>query len=122
VNSQIWKPILAQCAALHAQSNNENMTALAFQTDELSIIEYGIFRFFHTPSTFGTRNGNEDGGFFLSALVCLINRWMENIKRQTGRSSVKNSGRDSQTSHTHTDTHTQSRPYQDTDSFMNESV
>jgi hypothetical protein len=35
---------------------------MAFQTAELSIIEYDIFRIFHTPSTFGT--GNEDGGFF----------------------------------------------------------
>jgi hypothetical protein len=30
------------------------------------------------PSTFGTGNGNEDGGFFIG-LVCLITRWMEHI-------------------------------------------
>jgi hypothetical protein len=32
---------------------------------ELSIIEYDIFKFFPTPSTFGTGNGNETGGFFI---------------------------------------------------------
>jgi hypothetical protein len=51
----------AECAPLHALSNNENL-----QTAELSIIEYEFFRIFHTPSTFGTGNGNEDGGFFLN--------------------------------------------------------
>jgi hypothetical protein len=58
------KPILAQCAALRALSNNENRTAIAFQTAELSIIEYDIFKFFPTPSTFGTGNGNEADGIF----------------------------------------------------------
>jgi hypothetical protein len=49
---------------LHALSNNENRTAIAFQTAELSIIEYDIFKFFHIPSTFETGNGNEAGGIF----------------------------------------------------------
>jgi hypothetical protein len=40
---------LEQCAALRALSNNENQTAIAFQTAELSIIEYVIFKFFPTP-------------------------------------------------------------------------
>jgi hypothetical protein len=31
----------------------------------LSIIEYEICRIFHTPSAFGTGNGNEAGGFFI---------------------------------------------------------
>jgi hypothetical protein len=30
----------------------------------LSLIECDIFWIFHTPSTFGTGNGNEDGEFF----------------------------------------------------------
>jgi hypothetical protein len=64
VNSRILKS--------RALSNNENRTAIDFQTAELSIIEYDIFKFFPTPSTFGTGNGNEAGGFFLSGLVCLI--------------------------------------------------
>jgi hypothetical protein len=87
------KPISAECAAPHALSNKRNRTAKAFQTAELSIIEYDIFKIFPNPSTFGTGNGNEAGGIFLSGLVCLI-RWMENIMRPTGRSSVKNSERD----------------------------
>jgi hypothetical protein len=33
---------------VHALSNDENLTALAFQMTELSVIEYGIFRIFHT--------------------------------------------------------------------------
>jgi hypothetical protein len=49
---------------MKALSNNENLTALAFQTAELSIIEYDIFKFFPTPSTFGTGNGNEAGGIY----------------------------------------------------------
>jgi hypothetical protein len=67
-------------------SNNENRYALAFQKAELSIIVglYGIFKFVHTPSTFGTRNGNEDD------LLGLITRQMKHILHQTGRSSVKN--------------------------------
>jgi hypothetical protein len=56
------KPISAECAAPHALSNNENRTAIAFQTAELSIIECDIFKFFPTPSTFGTGNGNGAGG------------------------------------------------------------
>jgi hypothetical protein len=56
------KPILAGCAALHALSNNEILTALSFQMAELSIIEYGIFMIFHTPSTFG--NGKTMVKFF----------------------------------------------------------
>jgi hypothetical protein len=39
--------------------NKRNRTAKAFQTAELSIIECDIFKIFHTPSTFGTGNGNE---------------------------------------------------------------
>jgi hypothetical protein len=58
------KPISAQCAALRALCNNENRTAIAFQTAELSIIEHDIFKFFPTPSTFGTGNGNEPDGIF----------------------------------------------------------
>jgi hypothetical protein len=61
------KPILAECAALHALSNRENLTALAFQMAELSIIECDIFRISHTPSTFGTGNGNEDGEIFFQS-------------------------------------------------------
>jgi hypothetical protein len=76
---------------------------MAFQTAELSIIEYDIFKFFPTPSTFGTGNGNEAGGFF-SGLVCLITGWMEHIMRPTRRSSVQNSGRDSRTPQTDTQT------------------
>jgi hypothetical protein len=38
---------------------------------ELSIIEYDIFKIFYTPFIFGTGNGNEDGGIFLSCLVRL---------------------------------------------------
>jgi hypothetical protein len=75
------KSILAECAALHALSNNENLTALSFQMAELYVIEYDNFRIFNTASTFGTGNGNEDGGIFLSGLVCLITRWMEHITR-----------------------------------------
>jgi hypothetical protein len=49
---------------MHDLCNNENRTTLAFHTAELSIIEYDIFKFFHTPSTFETGNGNKDGGIF----------------------------------------------------------
>jgi hypothetical protein len=58
--------ILEQCAALHALSNNKNLTALAFKTAELSNTEYimTIFKFFHTLSTFETGNRNEDGVIF----------------------------------------------------------
>jgi hypothetical protein len=51
-------------STIHALSNNENRTAIAFQTAELSIIEYDIFKFFPTPSTYGTENENEAGGIF----------------------------------------------------------
>jgi hypothetical protein len=34
---------------LRVLSNNENRTAIAFQTAELSIIEYDIFKFFPVP-------------------------------------------------------------------------
>jgi hypothetical protein len=98
------KPILAECAAPHALSNKRNRTAKAFQTAELSITECDIFKFFHTPSTFGTGNGNDTGGFFLSGLVFLITVWMEHILGQTGISSFNNSGRDPQTSQTDTQT------------------
>jgi hypothetical protein len=57
-------PISAECAAPHALSNKRNRTAKAFQTAELFIIECDIFKFFHTPSTFGTGNGNDTGGIF----------------------------------------------------------
>jgi hypothetical protein len=56
--------MLAECAAVHALSNNENRTLLALQSAELSIIEYDIFMIFHIPSTFGTGNGDEDGRIF----------------------------------------------------------
>jgi hypothetical protein len=91
----VEKPILAQCAALCALSNNENQTAIAFQTAELSIIEYDIIKFFPTSSTFGTGNGNEADGIFLSGLVCLITRWIEHIMHPTQRYLVQNSGHDS---------------------------
>jgi hypothetical protein len=70
------------------------------------------FQVFHTPTTFGTGNGNEAGRIFLSGLVCLITGWMEHIMRPTPRNSVQNSGRDSRILHTdrHTDTHTQTEP------------
>jgi hypothetical protein len=58
------KPISAECAATHALSNKRNRTAKAFLTAELSMIECGIFKFFHTPSTFGTGNGNDAGRIF----------------------------------------------------------
>jgi hypothetical protein len=57
-------PISAECAAPRALSNKRNRTAIAFQTAELYIIEYDIFKFFPTPSTFGTGNGNEASGIF----------------------------------------------------------
>jgi hypothetical protein len=63
---------------------------------KLDIIEYNIFKFFPTPSTFGTGNGNEAGGILLFSLVRLITRWMEHVIRPTRRYSVQNSGRDSQ--------------------------
>jgi hypothetical protein len=43
-----------------------------FQTADLSITEYDIFKFFPTTSTFGTGNGNEAGGILLTGLVCLV--------------------------------------------------
>jgi hypothetical protein len=63
-------PILAECATVHALINIENLTALAFQTAELSIIECENVRIFHTRSTYGIRNGNESFGIFFT-------RWME---------------------------------------------
>jgi hypothetical protein len=60
--------------------------------------------FFHTPSTFGTGNGNDTGGISLSDLVFLITGWMEHIMRPTRSYSVQNSGRDSRMSHTHRQT------------------
>jgi hypothetical protein len=41
--------ISGEYAALHAPSNNENMTALPLQTAELFVIEYDVFRIFHAP-------------------------------------------------------------------------
>jgi hypothetical protein len=73
----IEKPISAQCAALRALSNNENRTAVTFQSAELFIIQYDIFKFFPTPSTFGTGNGNEAGGIFFPGLVHLITGWTD---------------------------------------------
>jgi hypothetical protein len=49
---------------LRAVFKNENRTGIALQTAELSVIEYDIFKFFPTPSTFGNGNGNEAGGIF----------------------------------------------------------
>jgi hypothetical protein len=54
-------------------------------TAELSIIEYDIFKFFPTPSTFVTGNGNEAGGIFLSGLMRLITGWLAHIMRPTRR-------------------------------------
>jgi hypothetical protein len=71
---------------------------------ELSISEYDIFKFFFTPSTFGTGNGNEAGGIFLSGLVRTISGWMKHIMRPTTRSSVQNAGRDSRMSRTDRET------------------
>jgi hypothetical protein len=88
------KPILAECAALRGLSNKGNLIALAFQTVSYLSLNMAFSGFFHTPATFGTGIGNEDGGIFLSSLLCLIPRWMEHIMRQTGIFSVKNSGRD----------------------------
>jgi hypothetical protein len=65
------------------------------------------FRFFPYPSTFGTGNGNDTGGIFLSGLIFLITGWMEQILGQTRSYSVQNSGRDSLTLHTDTRTDTQ---------------
>jgi hypothetical protein len=62
--AKFGKAISAECAALRALSNNENRTATAFKTVELSITEYDISKFISTPSTFGTGNGNEAGGIF----------------------------------------------------------
>jgi predicted DNA-binding protein with PD1-like motif len=53
-------------------SNNGSRTAIAFQTTELPITECDIFMFFHIHSTFGTGNGNDTGGIFLSGVVRLI--------------------------------------------------
>jgi hypothetical protein len=65
--------ILAESAVPRALSNNENWIALALQTAELSVTEYAIFRFsIPLHSTFGTGNGNEEDGLFLSGLVYLI--------------------------------------------------
>jgi hypothetical protein len=94
---------------MRALSNKVNRTAIAFQTAELSIIKYDIFKFFPTPSTFGTGNGNEPGGIFLSGLVFLITGWMEHIMRPTRSYSVQNCGRDPRKSQTHRQTHRQSR-------------
>jgi hypothetical protein len=48
----------------HAMNLRKSHTALAFKMAELSVTEYDIFKFFYTPSTFWTGNGNEDGGIF----------------------------------------------------------
>jgi hypothetical protein len=70
------KPILAECAAPHALSNKRSRTAKAFQTAELSAIECDIFKFFHTPSTFGTGNGNDTGGIFFIRFG-FLDYWMD---------------------------------------------
>jgi hypothetical protein len=60
-----------------AYSKNENVISQAFQTYELSITEYDIFKFFHTPSTVGTGNGNEDGGILYPACCTrLLDGWI----------------------------------------------
>jgi hypothetical protein len=43
VNSHAEKPTLAEFAALNALSNNANLTALSFETADLSAVEYDIF-------------------------------------------------------------------------------
>jgi hypothetical protein len=40
------------------------------------------FQVFPYPSKFGTGNGNDTGGIFLSGLVFLIAGWMEHIMAQ----------------------------------------
>jgi hypothetical protein len=44
---------------------------------DLSVIEYDIFKFFHTPFAFGIGNGNEDGEIFVRGFVCLIRPTMD---------------------------------------------
>jgi hypothetical protein len=83
------KKTLAQCAALHALSKNGNWTAIAFQTAELSIIEYNIFKFFHTPPHLEPEMEMKLVEFFKSSLMYLITRWMEHIMCQTRITSVK---------------------------------
>jgi hypothetical protein len=51
---------LAEFAALNALSNNANLTALYFETAELSAVEY-IFMFFHTPHPYTLRLRGEYG-------------------------------------------------------------
>jgi hypothetical protein len=67
---------------------------------ELSIIKHDIFKFFPTPPHLEPEMKMKLVEF-LTGLVCLIIRWTEHIMRQTRISSVKNSGRDPQMSHTH---------------------
>jgi hypothetical protein len=43
------------------------------------------FQVFPYPSTFGTGNGNDTGGIFVSGLVFLITGWMEHTMRPTRR-------------------------------------
>jgi hypothetical protein len=106
------------CSSVCSIYNSEKRTAIAFQTTELSIGIYDIFKFFSTSSTFG--NGNEAGGIFLSGLVFLITGWMEHIVGPTRSYSVQNSGRDPLTSRTHGHTHRDDRS--NTQIRMNESA
>jgi hypothetical protein len=94
-------------SALRVLSNNENRTAIAFQT-----AEYDIFKFFHTPSTFGTGNRNEAGGIFYIPFGA-PDYWMNLLCAQPQDPQFITLGVIHER-HTHTDTqtdtHTQSRP------------
>jgi hypothetical protein len=86
MNSLIFKSRVAKCAALRASSNNENLTAVAFQMDDLTVIEYEIFMFFHTPQLLEAKIELKLVECFSFGLV--IAKWMKHILRQTGSSSV----------------------------------
>jgi hypothetical protein len=73
------KVILAECAALHALSNNENLTALAFQMVELAIIEYDIFMIFHNLPHLELEKEMTMAKFVFPGLLCLITKWMEHV-------------------------------------------
>jgi hypothetical protein len=90
------------------------MLYLTNETGKLKLFKWPSYQSLNTifssfslpPPKFGTGNGNEAGGFFLSGLVFLITGWMEHIIMHPSRIySVQNSGRDSFTLHTDTRTH-----------------
>jgi hypothetical protein len=67
---------------IHALSNNENRTSLAFEMGELSIIEYDISSFSIPHPHFEPEMEMKMVEFFFG-LVCLITRRMEHIMHQT---------------------------------------